>query len=268
LCRFTITIGIVLGLLIWAVREINYTSVIGTSDVFHLGFGAVDARALISSAAFPTNMAALALIANLPQLILSFLYFAYNGLFTAMLGAYEWMSYAHKRKGLRLSRKPSGSQRSTYFLQLPYRFGIPMVILSGTLHWLVSQSIFVVAFDVYDEQGKPQTAGVGWEHDAVDRTCGYSPIAMLAVVIVGVIMLAAVVGFGFIPYKRGMPLAGSCSLAISAACHPEGRSKAGDMLLSEEKLQWGVVSTGVDEKGHCAFSDEVMGPLIKGQTYI
>ncbi|KAH7392189.1 hypothetical protein DE146DRAFT_661877 [Phaeosphaeria sp. MPI-PUGE-AT-0046c] len=161
LTLFMIAIGSVLGLLIWAVREVNYTAATSTSDVFNLGFGAVDARALISSSSFPTSIASLALIANLPQLLLSFLYFAYNGLFTAMLGAYEWMSYAHKRKGLRISRMPSGAQRSTYFLQLPYRFGIPLIIISGTMHWLVSQSIFVVAFDVYDELGELQTAQIG-----------------------------------------------------------------------------------------------------------
>lgn len=263
-----IAIGTVLGLLIWTVRWISFVSAINTSDIFDFGFGAVDARALINSASFPTNMAALALIANLPQLILSLLYFAYNGLFTAMLGSFEWMSYAHKRKGLRLSRKPAGAQRSTYFLQLPYRFGVPLVILSGTLHWLVSQSIFVVAFDIYDELGELQTTDIGWQYSAVTRTCGYSPIAMLAVVIVGGAMLVAVVAFGYIPYKRGMPLVGSCSLAISAACHPDIRSGAGDVAQSEEKLKWGVVSTGLDGIGHCAYSSEDVGLIVEGRTYI
>jgi hypothetical protein len=267
LTRFTTTTIIVVALLIWGTREINQFASIDASAVFELGFGAVDPRALISSESFPTDMASLALIANFPQIILSFLYFAYNGLFTAMLMGYEWTSYAYKKKGLRISRKPSGSQRSTYFLQLPYRFGLPLIVLSGTLHWLVSQSIFVVAFDIYDQQGHAVHGDFGWEDDVLTKTCGYSPIAMLTVVVLGVAMVAGVVISGYIPYKRSMPLAGSCSLAISAACHPEEYGAVEDLALSEQELTWGVVSTSADGIGHCAFSNQEPRPLVKGRVY-
>lgn len=203
-------------------------------------------------------MISLVLIANLPQVILSFLYFAYNGMFTAMLLGYEWTSYASKRKGLRVSRVPSGLQRSTYFLQLPYRFGFPLVVLSGTLHWLVSQSIFVVSMDGYDRDGRPHGSS---------NMCGYSPIAMLVVILLAIVMVATVIGFGYIPYKSGMPLAGSCSLAISAACHPDEEAKGKNSAIHEEKLQWGVVGTSADEIGHCSFSSTEVGPLVEGRMY-
>lgn len=257
----------VVSLLIWGVREINRKTSTDIATIFGLGFGAVDPRAVITSAYFPTDMGSLALIANFPQVILSFLYFAYNGLFTVMLMGYEWASYAEKRKGLRMSRKPAGSQRSTYFLQLPYRFGLPLVILSGTLHWLVSQSIFLVAFDVYDALGQTGEMYIGYDYGSMDKSCGYSPIAMTAVVILGVLMVVAVVAIGYTPYKRRMPLAGSCSLAISAACHSEQKTEPGDKPLSEKKLQWGVVSTSADGIGHCAFSSKDVGSLIKGRIY-
>jgi hypothetical protein len=257
---------IVIALLIWGIREMNQIANTTTSLVLSLGFGAVDPRARISSASFPTSIISLALIANFPQVLLSFIYFVYNGIFTSMLMGYEWTSYASKKKGLRISRIPVGFQRSTYFLQLPYRFGIPLVVLSGTLHWLVSQSIFVVSFDVYDDRGESVTVGLGWIDDVVTRTCGYSPVAMLAVVILGVFMMVIVVGFGYMPYKHGMPLAGSCSLAISAACHPGQHLKEG-IVFSEQELQWGVVSTSVDGVGHCAFSSKEVESLIKGRTY-
>ncbi|KAJ4993561.1 hypothetical protein SVAN01_01109 [Stagonosporopsis vannaccii] len=267
LILFAMAIITVTALLIWGVREINQLMATSTLEALSLGFGAVDPRTLISSGEMPTDMVSLALIANLPQVILSFLYFAYNSLFTAMLMGYEWTSYAHKRKGLRVSRKAAGNQRSTYFLQLPYRFALPLVVLSGTLHWLVSQSIFVVSFDIYDVTGEQITTNIGWEYDVVTRTVGYSPVAMLAVITMGILMVAAIVGFGYIPYTPGMPLAGSCSLAISAACHPEKHAGSDDGVLSKQKLQWGVVSTGVDGVGHCAFSCEEVGPLLKGRTY-
>ena len=265
--RFTTALIAITALLIWGVRTVNQRGSTSTYDALRLGFGVVDPRTVIYSHLIPNGMAWLALIANSPQVILSFLYFAYNSLFTAMLMGYEWVSYAHKSKGLRTSRKPTGYQRSTYFLQLPYRFGIPLVVLSGALHWLVSQSIFVVAFDPYDNEGKPIARSEEWGYAVATRTVGYSPTAMLAVIILGVAMVAAVIGFGYIPYKPEMPLAGSCSLAISAACHPEQHSGSVHGVLSEQKLQWGVVSTSVDGIGHCAFSSKEVEPLVKGQMY-
>jgi hypothetical protein len=265
LARFAAAIITVLCLLIWGIRRLNKSWLIDTPNAFRLGFGAIDPRTLISSNELPRDMLGLAVIANAPQIILSMLYYAFNGLFTAMLMGYEWTSYAHKKKGLRVSRRPAGSQRSTYFLSLPYRFGIPLVLLSGSLHWLVSQSIFVVAFDLYNDIGETITDVI--EIKVMSRTIGYSPSAMLAVVILGVVMVAAVVGFGFIPYERGIPLAGSCSLAISAACHPEQGVWVGDYVLSEQKVQWGLVNTSLDGIGHCAFSSAEVGPLVKGRIY-
>jgi hypothetical protein len=254
--------------LIWGVKAIGHIS-----TAFGLGFGAVEPLALIQKESiedgWPTNIIALALIANSPQVLLSFVYFSYNSLFTAMLTGHEWMSYASKKKGLRMSRKPSGSQRSTYFLQLPYRFSLPLVVTSVLLHWLVSQSIFLVIFNVYDPMGRRNWNGYE-EGGAKDghTTCGYSPIAILVVLVVELVMLVSVVGFGYIPYKTGMPLVGSSSLAISAACHPEENPGTGEDALSRQELQWGVVSTGLDGVGHCAFSSKEVGPLLDGRVYI
>ena len=83
-----------------------------------------------------------AVVANLPQVALSIAYLAYNGLFTRMLGEWEWSLLSVRYQGLRVSR-PKGRQRSSYRLQLPYRWSIPLMATSGLLHWLVSNCIFV-----------------------------------------------------------------------------------------------------------------------------
>lgn len=72
--------------------------------------------------------------ANSPQLVLSFCYFAINSECTSMAAAYEWNKFGSSRKGLRVSA-PLGEQRSTYFLQLPLRFSLPLMAISGGLHW-------------------------------------------------------------------------------------------------------------------------------------
>ena len=44
-----------------------------------------------------------------------------------------------------MSNVAKGAQRSEYFLQLPYRFALPIMLYSGFLHWLCSQSFFLVS---------------------------------------------------------------------------------------------------------------------------
>lgn len=206
-----------------------YKSVAGAVGAYYmlsLGFGAVIPAATIRfrfTGVFP-----MLLIANTPQLLLCLLYFSYNSLYTAMLLAHEWSGYAKERKSLRVT-SPSGKQRSTYRLQLPYRYGIPLLCVSSLLHWLVSQSIFLVILDAYRTTGI-QTA----EGEVI--TCGYSPVAILITILAGALVVIAGVANGRRRYKAGIPLAGSCSAAISAACHPP----PGDVAPSTKAVLWGV----------------------------
>ena len=191
-----------------------------------------------------------------------------------MLLGYEWISYAFKRKGLRVSRSPLGKQRSTYFLQLPYRFSVPLMFMSGTLHWLVSQSIFLISIDLYDYMDNRSAAGQQWLRDqAFDprdesmsiTTCGYSPLAIVCVIVFGSLMFIALLTAGFIPYRRGMPLASSCSMAISAACHPESENR-----VSTQEVQWGVLEASDNQANvrHCSFSEGSVSQPVVGHLYI
>jgi hypothetical protein len=178
------------------------------------------------------------LVANLPQLILSFTYFTYNALFTSMLAGLEWSKMAWQKKSLRVSQTPKGQQRSSYFLQLPYRYAIPLLGFSAVMHWLVSQSIFP-GVEVWpddhpqdDSQGNP---AYGSYYGMIDREkeqyeCGWSPLAILLVICGGLLMIAGAIGMGWRKYQPGMPLRGTNSAVIAAACHAEGEEeKEGQM---------------------------------------
>jgi hypothetical protein len=230
--------------------------------------GTVDPRTAITG--LPNNMTLNAVIANTPQVILSVLYFSYNAIFTTFLLSYEWLSYAQKRKGLRVSRQPSGTQRAAYFLSLPYRFGLPLMLLSGVLHWLVSQAIFLVSIDFYTHDGTP--SAYAWSSSGYVRvfdfkTCGFSPIAIVSVIVLGGLMIVGIFAFSFVPYDRGMTLAGSCSIAISAACHLDKEVDIDGEVAAIEKLQWGVVSVGDNGVGPCAFSSQDVEVPVKGELY-
>lgn len=86
------------------------------------------------------------LITNSGQLIFSFCYLAINQLFTQLQVEQEWNSYAGSYRPLRVSY-PVGDQISTYRLQLPYKYSVPLMITSIMMHWLISRSIYLVAIE-------------------------------------------------------------------------------------------------------------------------
>ncbi|KAI9738738.1 MAG: hypothetical protein M1834_008243 [Cirrosporium novae-zelandiae] len=236
------------------------------STLWNNGFGAIRGNSLVdlgNQVASPSLVIGYILLANLPQGILSFLYLMYNALYTAMLLAHEWNGYAHSRKTLRVT-SPTGKQRSTYNLQLPYLYALPLLACSSLLHWLVSQSIFLARISMYDDAGNVED-----NYDIV--TCGYSCIAIICTIFVGSILVIAVVLNGCRKYRPGLPLVSSCSAAISAACH----NLDGDPDAAFLPVKWGVMKLDDDNHnkdrnitiGHCSFtSDEVTMP-VPGEKY-
>lgn len=223
-------------------------------SIWTLGFGSLTDNALINKTPSDNSLMGMVLLANLPQLVLAVLYFMYNSTFTCMLAAAEWGRYGQHRKGLRVT-SPTHAQRSTYWLQLPWSYGLPLAIISSVLHWLVSQSIFLANFDVYDPR-----------NDMCDNIsdCGYSPPAIVCLLIVGSIMVLVLSLHGLRNLDPEMPMAGSCSLAISAACH----RPPGDVNAALSPVKWGAVSHETkDGPGHCCFTSfEVESPIV-GHEY-
>lgn len=270
LITFVVLIGVSIFLLIYAVYWWKNDD---KSQVYKQGLGAVDPRAFISWS-LPTSGAVgllcNVLVANTPQLLLSFLYLNYNGLMTVMSLAQEWSRYGVRRNGLRVSTTTRGAQRNTYFLQLPYRFGVPLIIITATLHWLISQSIFLVS--VESIKFTPSQHAVPGATEVWDTanpnylmTCGYSPPAILASILVAALLLVWIVGIALLKLPSGMPVAASCSAAIAAACHA-APDELGD-APAEKELLWG--DTGADgmEVGHCGFSAREVRRPEEGRLY-
>ena len=240
---------------------------VSISALWSLGFGSVNEQTLLhlssvdfSNLVSSSTLLPTILIANLPQLILTFLYFTYNALFTCMLMAHEWNGYAYERKALRVT-SVQGQQRSTYWLQLPYRYSLPLMIMSGLLHWLTSQSLFLARITLFDEHGNPSD-----EYSV--STCGYSPIAIVLLLVPGGCVFLPLGIISFRRYRPGIPLVRSCSAAISAACHrPDADEQA-----SLRPVMWGVVGYEFNEDllmpiGRCSFTSYDIEAPIKGKLY-
>lgn len=235
-----------------------------------LDLGAPDPGAMIQGEgwAIPTfgfsSLISNIFVANSPQILLSMIYFAYNNLFTSLLLGLEWNTFANTRKGLRVNSNPVGEQRGTRFLQLPFRWAIPLITLSAILHWLCSQSIFLVSaefdhsiFRTDDGEHCYPPDSTSWDpiQDSTSLpscqaqyfTCGYTPKAILITIILGILMIVFALLMGLRKYKNGgMPVVGSCSAAISASCHlmvEKGEKRIDQEGLQERvshsKLKWG-----------------------------
>ncbi|KAL8722996.1 MAG: hypothetical protein Q9225_000612 [Loekoesia sp. 1 TL-2023] len=125
------------------------------------------------------SMLVTVIIANIPQVILSYVYILFNSLYTCMVAGHEWTQFAKHRKTLR--------------------------------------SLFVVKIDVLDHNGSSRTRAV--QADISILSCGFSPGAIVLAIIVGTFIMLGAVLLGLRKYTSEMPIAATCSAVISAACH-------------------------------------------------
>ena len=134
--------------------------------------------------------------------------------------------------------------------------------LSGVLHWLLSQSIFLVAlepktqdlsnsnYESYSVSDDEYQAGV------TDYSCGWSPLVAVLTLVGGFILLFAAIGTGFKRYSTSMSLGATNSAVIAAGCDVDFETE--EEAVELRKLKWGVVSLfDRDEKVmHCAMSSK------------
>ena len=255
ICVLYLTLGIVLLGLSFS------TFPVSGSNIWKLGFGGSNSGVLLNIRG-TTSRGLLngILTANSFQLALSTTYFLYNSLYTAQCAALEWSSYAAgKCRPLRVTW-PHGEQRSTYYLQLPYRYGVPLTIFLMVMHFLISQSIFLVRLQYFDINGNPDRNNDGNISDV-----GFSPLAILVTVCVGGALILAQLLHALRPLENRMPIHGNSSVVISAMCHSSSETAQSSPGVSDsrknenmafQKVVWGAVVQPKDEFeiGHCSFS--------------
>ncbi|KAF5515329.1 hypothetical protein CGCS363_v000120 [Colletotrichum siamense] len=230
----------------------------GSVSLKNYGPGAVHSDTIMEIFSSGSNVLILSVIlANTPQVLMSLIYFNYNALFTCISLAAEWdRFYSGKRKGLRVSTWPQGDQRQTYFLQLPSRYSLALAAFSGGLHWLISQSIFLIKVEAYGDDDTVQ---------GEMTSSGWSPVGIILVLIAGAVLIAFLVTSGCFRLRYGgIPVVGSCSAAIAAACHADPSERDS---LATLPLTWGVVSGKDVELGHCSFTSKDAEKPVEGCLY-
>ncbi|KAF2659113.1 hypothetical protein K491DRAFT_591661 [Lophiostoma macrostomum CBS 122681] len=199
----------------------------------------------------PTKVLRNVALANTPQLAISVAFFFWNSHLTTMLAAHEYDQYT--KRGLRVTRPQEGSkQRGTRFLSIPFRYWAPNTAIWVLLHYFASQAIFFARVDVLDHWLEPTQ----WSISQV----GYSVLGLVCFVVLALAAFAFGIAIGLRRLANRMPLAATCSGALSAACHPKDLS----VRHHEREVHWGVEVVNGEEimhedKGgrmvaHCTFT--------------
>lgn len=90
-----------------------------------------------------------------------------------------------------------------------------------------------------------------------------SCLPILLVILLGIAMLIAAIANGFRKLHSQMPVAGSCSVAISAAC----QRPVGDVDAAFQPVSWGDIKQEDIDIGHCCFTSYDTDDLTIGRVY-
>jgi hypothetical protein len=133
-----------------------------------------------------------------------------------------------------------------------------LTIASGGLHWLLSQSIFIVRIDRYNRQGDILI-------NESRSACGFSGVSFITLTLAFYSLVGVVGLIGRKQIRVRIPFAASCSLIISAACHAERDDR--DPQL--RPVQWGVVEERMFEgEKQCALSSKRVEKPKVGERYL
>lgn len=209
------------------------------------------------------------LVANGFQIVLSFLYLFYNNILTRQLVADEWIrflryncfkpscpvlnvgdadtntEYSSKegKKPLRVS-SPVGMQRSSYTLSLPMKYSIPLMVAMMSMHWLISESLFLARIQAFGPG--PEVYRIP---DQDKFEVGYSILGIILSIALGSTMVVALlVNSAVRKYENapaGYPAMATDSAAICASCRPPKEDKQAHLF----EVRLGVVKSGKRDGG-------------------
>ncbi|KAF2735373.1 hypothetical protein EJ04DRAFT_435103, partial [Polyplosphaeria fusca] len=190
------------------------------------------------------------MLANFPQLALSLAFFVWNSHLSVMIAGRDYDGYAAAsegggegetgecgpRFGLRVTDPKDGTeQRADYLLTIPFKYWAPVNIVWTTMHWFASQAIFFARVDILSHWLLVTEFSISQVGYSVLGMIGFFSVSLLALII-GVVISCQ-------NLDNKMPLAATCSGALSAACHPQDPS----LKHQDKKVHWGVEVTAGGE---------------------
>ena len=188
------------------------------------------------------------MIANLPQVWSTICYLTWTNQITRIWLEREWRSYyrAHIRPRVSINTKQPGVQNARW-LQLPYWLTGVLMSISVLLHWLVSQTLFVVEIYFTDLT----MSSVFHLH--------YSPLAIISVGTITTMLVFGITVYYLVPIAAWMPLMAGSTKVVFDSCFrlpSDGLPRTG--------IGWGDISVGNDR---VAGFGAVVAKMVEGVTY-
>ncbi|KIW29718.1 uncharacterized protein PV07_05508 [Cladophialophora immunda] len=247
-----VLVGIITGYALYIVRH-DRRLPISWRSLWNLGFGSTTVSGELDMNE-SGSVTSLAFVSNIPQVFLAFITLVTNAAMVEMTQAADYAQFAPKSQRLRVS-EAVGSQDGTYLLGMPYNYAIPTISITALLHWCVSQSIIPIKVTA------PSTDSQALDFGTADLV--FSPLATIASAVMGGVLVIATLLLGLQTLKPPMPLASSCSLALSAAVHPY--EEIVDQTAIYVPVKWGVVEFKDGPEGRISHASFVSSrrPLLK-----
>ena len=142
------------------------------------------------------------------------------------------------KRGLRVTdpvKEEDVKQKSTRYFTIPSKYYLVNTSIQFVLHFLVSQAFFFARINVLDH----------WEEISKYSIsqCGYSVLGLISLVVVAVSTHGIHFWISRQKFDNRMPLAATCSGALSAACHPQNVHERHHI----KEVHWGIEEVRLDE---------------------
>ncbi|KAF6829035.1 hypothetical protein CPLU01_08154 [Colletotrichum plurivorum] len=178
------------------------------------------------------------LLVNIPQLGMSITILALNVIYTRMFMAREWASYSQRCKPLRVSI-PRGRQKSNHVLQIPLPYAIGIQVIGVLAHWLCANAVYATFMECKSVIEIPGLTdwSIGSYLKITNILLSFK--AAVGTMIVFFVMLLVPIVAACFRLPSESVLVGSCSAAISAACHalqPSSQAKGTPLTPREEPV--------------------------------
>jgi len=161
----------------------------------------------------------------------------------------EWRSFYRNAQKPRISygkAKGEVGVRETRWLQLPYTLSFVLIVLNTVLHWLVSQTLFVVEI-------------LGTAQDPTPNYyLNFSPLAIFITGAVATLLVLGMTIYYFIPIRTWMPLMAGSGRVVFESCVKL------EPTLPVAGIMWGDIST---RTSRLAGFGEIALDLIPGAKY-
>jgi len=188
------------------------------------------------------------IVANLPQVWSTIGYLTWNNHVSRIWLERDWRSFyrAQLRPRVSFNDRQPGVQNARW-LQLPYWATLALMSISVLLHWLVSQTLFVVEIYFADTN----VTSVFHLH--------FSPLAIISVGAIATALVFGITVYYFIPIRTWMPLMGGSTRIVFESC-----SRLPGHGLPRTGIGWGDISSGNERM---AGFGPVVGQIMVGMKY-